>query len=117
MFNQIGEINVICTNLEQSLIFYRDVLGFNVMGEEEGAVHLSCGNHAFLLLPIAKTRRELKPYETVTEFSFDLLVNDLKSASDYLKSKNVSFDKMYKEGESYAVIRDPDGLAIEIVQS
>lgn len=116
MFNQVGEINVICSNLEASLAFYRDVLGFTVTGEEDGAVHLDCGGQSFLLLPYAKTKRDLQPYVSVTEFSVDLLVDDLKSAYEHLKTKGVGFAQSYKEADSYFVIRDPDGLCIEVVQ-
>lgn len=116
MFNQVGEINVICTNLEASLVFYRDILGFKVTGEERGAVHLDCGGQSFLLLPYAKNKREPQPYVSTTEFSVDLLVNDLKSAYEYLQDKQVQFAQVYQESEGYFVIRDPDGLCIEVVQ-
>ena len=36
-----GETNVICTQLERSLVFYRDVLGYRVVEEEDGAVRLA----------------------------------------------------------------------------
>ena len=35
-----GEINIICTDVEKSLKFYRDVLGFTPEQDEEGFYHL-----------------------------------------------------------------------------
>ena len=49
----IGEINVICTDIEESLYFYRDILGFSVVEQEDETWHLACGKQSVLLLPVA----------------------------------------------------------------
>ena len=37
-----GEINIICSDLQQSLHFYRDLLGFSVEIDDQGFYHLRC---------------------------------------------------------------------------
>ena len=42
---KLGEINIICTDVEASLRFYRDVLGFTPTTDEEGFYHLQFGGN------------------------------------------------------------------------
>lgn len=114
---RVGEINVICTDAERSLRFYRDILGFEVLGEEEGCWHLTCGETKFLLLPIASTARKPPKYCTEPTFSVDLLVPDLQAAKKLLESKGVDFVEEISPNEERFFIRDPDGLVLEIIQS
>ncbi|MCA9838631.1 MAG: hypothetical protein KC422_17060 [Trueperaceae bacterium] len=44
-----GEINIICTHLTASRHFYEEILGFEFIEEEQGAVRLSCKQQNFLL--------------------------------------------------------------------
>ncbi len=110
-----GELNIICTDMERSLRFYRDVLGFTVVGEEDGAVRLSNDGATFLLLPLAGRPADDAPYGSRAEISFDLEVGDLLAASRHFIANGVAFERPYAEGEPYFVVRDPDGLRIEIV--
>jgi catechol 2,3-dioxygenase-like lactoylglutathione lyase family enzyme len=112
----VGEINILCTDAFRSLLFYRDVLGFEVLSEEEGAYHLRCGGIGFLLLAVAKTARLQLPYCATPEFSIDLLVEDLKATYDHLQSHKVTFVSEWKPNASRFFIRDPDGLVFEIIQ-
>jgi len=43
---RLGPVNVICTSLERSLAFYRDVLGFELAERGEGFARLQCGDRA-----------------------------------------------------------------------
>jgi len=108
-----GEINIICTNIENSLTFYKDILEFEFVEQEGIAYRLRNGDHVYLLLPVAKSKSEKKPYCSVPEFSIDLLADDLKDARRHLKSHNIVIEK---EDEFSAIIRDPDGLVIEVIQ-
>jgi catechol 2,3-dioxygenase-like lactoylglutathione lyase family enzyme len=112
----VGEINILCTDASRSLVFYRDVLGFEVLSEEEGAYHLRCGRTGFLLLAVAKTARLLLPYCATPEFSIDLFVEDLKTTYDHLQSHQVTFVSEWKPNATGFFIRDPDGLVFEIIQ-
>jgi catechol 2,3-dioxygenase-like lactoylglutathione lyase family enzyme len=53
----LGEINVVCTDLEAALGFSRDALGLSEADIEDGAVRLDFGRVSLLLLPAAEQRR------------------------------------------------------------
>ncbi len=110
-----GEINIVCTDLKKSLEFYQNMLGFDFIEEDSGAVRLKNDSTCFLLLPFAKETRPKATYCHNSDFSFDLLVSDLSEAYKFFKEHGVSFDKEWKEGEQNFVIIDPDNLFIEIV--
>lgn len=112
-----GEVNIICTNLEKSLAFYRDILGFTPMIDEDGFYHMQCGTLQFLLLPVAKQSVTLAEYTAIAQFSVDLIVDDLKAAYQYFREYHVTFAMDWHEGATMFVIRDPDGLPWEIVQA
>jgi catechol 2,3-dioxygenase-like lactoylglutathione lyase family enzyme len=112
---RLGEINVVCRELAPSLAFYRDVLGFEVVGEEDGAVHMRGLGLAFLLLPVAREAPGPSAYGTCATFSFDLVVQDLGEARTYFEGCGVSCTGEASAG--FFVVRDPDGLAIEVVQA
>ncbi len=111
----VGEINIICTALDRSLRFYRDVIGCNFVEEEAGAVRLELGGRHLLLLPFAKTVAMADAYCSRAEITFDLLVEDLARAAGNFEAHGVEFEKVWEEGAPSFVIRDPDGLRIEVV--
>ena len=113
----IGEINIVCTDAERWLRFYRDVLGFELLGEERGCWHLGCGTSRFLLLPLAGGSRRPAKYCSEPSFSIDLVVSDLQKAKEYFESEGVEIDKDYPPNEDRFFIRDPDGLVLEVVES
>jgi catechol 2,3-dioxygenase-like lactoylglutathione lyase family enzyme len=110
-----GEINIICTNIEESLHFYRDLLGFEVLEEEDGCYHLRCSAHLFLLLPVASGSAKIVPYCSIPTFSVDLMTPDLQAAYQYIESQGVQFERHWTPGARSFIIRDPDGLIWEII--
>lgn len=112
----IGEINIICTDLERSLAFYRDVLGFEVLAREPRACHLRCGHVDFLLLALAQSRPPNQPYGQTPEFSVDLLVDDLAAVVAEFNARGVEFVGEWAVNATRAFIRDPDGLVWEVIQ-
>lgn len=113
----IGEINIICTDLDRSIKFYRDVLGFEVLEQEDVACHMRCGQTRFLLLAIAQSKPPRLPYGQTPEFSIDLMVDDLAEVVSYLKTHQVEIVSELAANEKRAFIRDPDGLVFEVIQS
>ncbi|MFT7587120.1 MAG: catechol 2,3-dioxygenase-like lactoylglutathione lyase family enzyme [Cellvibrionaceae bacterium] len=112
-----GETNIICTNLEKSLVFYQDILGFIFVEEEQGAVRLVLSGRYYLLLPFASQTRPTWEYCSAPDISFDLLVDDLEQAFHYLKAHRVKFAQKWSANESNFLIYDPDRLIIEIVEA
>ncbi len=112
----IGEINVICTDVDKSLRFYRDVLGFEPVEEEGPARRLKYGSTYVLLLPVAGASGPPEPYCSVPTFSFDLLVDDIEAAYNYLEGKGVEFEEPLERGSRRFFVRDPDGLVLEVIE-
>lgn len=110
-----GECNIICSDLSTSRKFYEEVLGFKFVEEDSGAVRLSFGNRFFLLLPVASKQRVDLPYCTQPEISFDLKVQDIHAAYEFLKNNNINIVQEIEDG-SWFVIADPDGNHLEIVK-
>ncbi len=111
----LGEINIVCTNLSESRTFYCDILNFLPGEEEDGALHLTCQETKFLLLPIAQNPVPAGTYTEFSRISFDLTVPNIRAAYDYFQSKNVNFEEEWQPGKPMFIIRDPDGNCIEIV--
>ena len=114
---RIGEINIVCTDAERSLRFYRDILGFEVLGEDAGCWHLACGDAKFLLIPVAADARRPPKYCSEPCFSIDVVVSDLRQARKHFESVGVELDKDYPPNEERFFIRDPDGLVLEVIQA
>ena len=114
---RIGEINIVCTDAERSLRFYRDILGFEVLGEDAGCWHLACGDAKFLLIPVAADARRPPKYCSEPCFSIDVVVSDLRQARKHFESEGVELDKDYPPNEERFFIRDPDGLVLEVIQA
>ena len=112
-----GETNIICTDVEKSLAFYRDILGFTFVEEDQGAVRLSLFGKHYLLLPFANHPRPTWEYGSTPQISFDLLVDDLEQAFNYLSQHDVAFAQEWSAGDPNFMIFDPDQLVIEIVAS
>ena len=112
----VGEINIVCTNIERSLKFYREVLGFEFLESEDKAYHLRCGQTRFLLLPSAQQALVRQPYGQVPSVSFDLMVDDIAEYVKHLKANAVEFETEWQEGDEWVPILDPDGLVVEVIQ-
>lgn len=112
----IGEINIFCTNLQESLDFYCGVLGFVRGEDEQGAVHLWCGNQSILLLPFANQPASAEPYGQYATISFDLLVKDIEKTVAHLQQHNIEFEKPLGN-DRHVFIRDPDGLILEVIET
>ncbi len=110
-----GETNVICTEIDRSLAFYRDALGYRFVEVEDGAIRLALGDRYLLLLPLASAPAFEAPYGERAEVSFDLHTDDLEGAAQHLAACHVAFERPWRPGATHFVIRDPDGLRIEVV--
>lgn len=111
----VGEINIVCTNVEASLKFYRDILGFVPTQDEDGFYHLLSDGRQYLLLPIANTAFPEGSYGSIAQISMDLYVENLEQAYRYFQEHEVEFAIEWQTGARMFVIRDPDGLHWEIV--
>lgn len=122
MFERIDHVEIIPSNLEKTIRFYTDLLGFKVKertktkGPLEETVYLALdGSVIELLAP-----RETAPRSTVKwQVGYRMValeVRDMDKAVQYLKSKGVEISWRPKSvGKSTrAEIKDPDGIPIEL---
>ena len=111
-----GETNIICSNLENSLKFYKDIIGFEEVEHDDGAIRMKFSGQYYLLLPVAKPVSERSEYCSVPEISLDILVDDMKEDIAHFELHKVKFIRPYKEGETWVIICDPDGLVMEVME-
>lgn len=115
----LSETNIVTTDLSQAREFYVNVLGFEEIEEDSGALRLRKNGAYFLLLPVA---RESNPansgvaYSVRAQISFDLSTTDLAKAHAYLREQNCRVEPdVLSEDTQFVVAFDHDGNAIEIV--
>jgi catechol 2,3-dioxygenase-like lactoylglutathione lyase family enzyme len=113
---ETSEINIICTEIDRSLDFYHHILGFELMEREGAACRLRFGPTTLLLLPLADNPLPQRRYCSVPGVSLDLLVDDIYAAADYLHEHRVAFEEEVDPNLERCIIRDPDGMFIEIIQ-
>jgi catechol 2,3-dioxygenase-like lactoylglutathione lyase family enzyme len=111
-----GEINIICTELDRSLQFYHHILGFELIEREGVACRLRFGSTTLLLLPLASNPLPQRRYCSAPTVSLDLMVADIFAAADYFREHNISFEEDVDPNLKRCIIRDPDGMFLEIVQ-
>ncbi len=117
---QIGHIHLTVNNMQKSLRFYRDVLGFEVQQKFGGAVFLSAGGyHHHIGLNIWGSEFARKPQEgQIGLYHFAILYPNKKELAkaviNLLKIK-YPITGMADHGVSEAVyLKDPDGNGIEL---
>jgi lactoylglutathione lyase len=110
MFSRIGAVILLVSDMKRSIRFYRDTLGMEL--KQESKDWTECGT--VLALHPATKKRVKKSKGMLVGFS----VSDFDDVCSGLKRKKVKFYKKPKEEPfgKHAVIQDPDGHLISIVQ-
>ena len=127
MFKRIDHVEIVTPDLERSVQFYTEVLGFKVTAREHidrstlgvtlDLVYLDLGGTGIELI---KYGGSVAPAPSQTHLGYRMMaleVADMQSTIDYLKTKGVpvTWGPRVREGEySRAEIRDPDGHSIEL---
>jgi len=110
------EITIVCTDAEESLWFYETVLGAEVVALDGIAYRLLLGDQTIVLLPIAEEPGPDGVYGSCAEMTLALVVEDIEAAHTYLVAHGVAVVTEWEPGERSFVIRDPDGVAFEVVE-
>lgn len=125
MFKRIDHIEMIPIDLEKTLDFYLNVLGFKLksrtkmnMGQMQEIIYITLGDTMVELIVV----KDPAPASTVPfQAGYRIMaieVEDMDKAVEYLKSKNVEISRppmtmgKTKRGE----IKDPNGFTIELRQ-
>jgi len=128
MFDKIDYAMIMVSDMNLSVSFYRDQLGFKLRFQSEGWTEFDTGATTLALHPAPKPplpgteRRKLadRRKNAAGTVSLGLNVSNLDQAVADLKSRGVQFvmepTRRQKEGIRLAVFADPDGCRITIAE-
>lgn len=118
----LGHVAFYVNNLERSLVFYRDVLGFQEVGRifQGAAAALTSGrtHHELLLIQVGETPgplqgRRLGLYHVGIKVGDS--VAELQCVKQELEQAGISIDGMSDHTVSQSLyLRDPDGNEVEL---
>lgn len=118
---RVGHVHLTVADLERSLAFYRDLLGFDVVTRYgDSAVFLSAGgyHHHIGLNTWAGEGVSPQPQDTAGLYHFALLYPSRKELAKTLKKiidTHYPLEGMSDHGVSEAIyLRDPDGIGVEL---
>lgn len=103
-------------DLEASIIFYRDVLGLQLLGQGEDWAHFDAGNGSlFELFSGGKTSAQPKT-STQQSLVLGMRVDNLEDTMEELKRRGVRFTGEIGEfeGTRWVPFSDPEGNLLEI---
>ena len=113
MFDRIGAVILLVSDMKRSVKFYRDTLGMEMKEKSKDWTEFSTRGTVLALHP-SRRKRFSKSNSMLVGFS----VSDFDDVCNGLKKKKVKFYKKPKEEPfgKHAIIQDPDGHLISIVQ-
>jgi catechol 2,3-dioxygenase len=117
----IGHVHLQVADLERSLGFYRDVLGFEVSGRIPDAAFLTVGgyHHRIALNAFASKGGSPPPGGSTGLFHFAVRYptrEALRAAARAVRAAGIPFTGARDHGVSIAVyLRDPDEIGIELM--
>jgi lactoylglutathione lyase len=113
-FKKVGSVILIVSEMEKSLVFYKDILGLPIKSQSEDWTEFFI-NGTILALHPAENKTKLK---TGISILVGFMVNDLETNVKKLKENKVKFYKEPKEEPfgKHAIIEDPDGHLISIAE-
>lgn len=118
--HELGHVVLYVTNMEQSVSFYRDILGFNMIASGHGFSAFSSGrnHHEMLLIEIGgevKEKRHLEPGLYHIGFKIGDGPEAARAVYKELKEKNVPIVGTTDHGVTHSIyILDPDGNELEL---
>ncbi|HLG36764.1 MAG TPA: VOC family protein [Nitrososphaera sp.] len=113
MFQRIGAVILLVSDMKRSTKFYRDTLGMKLKQQSRGWTEFSEGGTVLALHPASKKKIK-RNKSMLVGFS----VSDFDDVINGLKKKKVKFYKKPKDEPfgKHTIIQDPDGHLISIVQ-
>ena len=127
MFKRIDHVEILPSDIERTLKFYIEILGFKIQTRLklerpplEEVVFIELGGTSIELFSVKEPATiSIEPWQ-VSCRRIALEVEDLDKAIEYLKAKGVEISGSPRAVEilslRVAEIKDPDGLPIELIQ-
>ena len=126
MFKRIDHVELIPSDIEKTIKFYTDILGFTLaerkavegIGMLKEYVYLELGDTRLELMSYAEFGPKPKKAIHVGYGAISIEVDDMELAMAHLKEKGVTISAEPLDlGHCIrAEIKDPDGLSIELMQ-
>ena len=113
-FKKVGSVILIVSEMERSLVFYKDILGLPIKSQSKDWTEFFLSGTVLALHP-AGNKTKLK---TGISMLVGFMVSDLETNIKKLKENKVKFFKEPKDEPfgRHAIIEDPDGHLISIAE-
>ena len=113
MFNRIGAVILLVSDMKKSMEFYKDVLGMELKQQTEDWVEFSKQGTVLALHP-TKEKKLTKNISMLIGFN----VSELEAVCSNLEKKEVKFHKKVTNEVfgKHAIIEDPDGHLISLAE-
>jgi len=116
---ELGHVVLYVTNLERSMNFYKNILGFNLISFSNGMAAFSSGrtHHELLLIYIGNKPKSNKLEAGLYHIGFKIgdTLKELKDALKILEKNNVEIVGMADHTVTKSIyIKDPDGNELEL---
>ena len=112
MIRGINHITLAVSDLDVSVRYYEEVLGFRLASRYDGGAYLEAGSD-WLCLSLDKAAAD-QPRSDYTHIAFDVSEEDFDAFAESLRAANVPIWKQNRsEGQSIYFL-DPDGHKLEV---
>ena len=114
MFNRIGAVILLVSDMKESMEFYKDVLGMELKQQAEDWIEFFKQGTVLALHPTKKKKKLTKNISMLIGFN----ISDLESLCSDLERKKVKFHKKLSNEVfgKHAIIKDPDGHLISLTE-
>jgi len=125
MFKRIDHVELVPSNLEKSLRFYTEILGFKVQTRRkvdnpplEELVFIELGGSVIEMFGVRETTPASQEPWRIGCRKFALAVEDMEKTIEHLKSHGVELSQrlVVTDTMKRTEIKDPDGLSIELIE-
>jgi lactoylglutathione lyase len=117
MFNKIGAVILLVSDMKKSIKFYGNVLGMELKQHpSKDWAEFSKGNTVLALHPIKKKNKKRLKKNNSMLVGFN--ISDLDTLCSDLKKKRIKFHKKLTQEQfgKHAIIQDPDGHLISLAE-
>ncbi len=119
MFNKIGAVILLVSDVKKSIKFYGNVLGMELKQHpsRDWVEFAREGNTVLAIHPLKKTSKK-RPIKKNNSMLVGFNISDIESVCEDLKKKKVKFYKKLTQEPfgKHAIIQDPDGHLISLAE-